>query len=253
MKLPFHLLTSLMICCVALSDSFASGSAAADIQQSLSRAPAAELPARAASLVSSAPAKQRRGVASDVVTAALALSPGAAPAIAGAIAKASPDIAATAAGTAAANQPRQAVDIARAVVAAAPTRARQIVAAVCRAAPPQYREIASRAAQGSQKLTREILLGVAAALPELKPAIQRALAQTPANQLSTAKVLDEAKPVARTTASSTNTVASRTDVFKLGGTPIVGPPYVPYSGTTSNVTPSTSGTVPRGGRNYAAP
>jgi hypothetical protein len=94
---------------------------------------------------------------------------------------------------------------------------------------------------------REILDAVASALPNLKLPIQKALAAYAGNMPSVADTLALAantpqSPIIADTASSDTARG-----------PAVGPPFVPLTTTPVNVTPGTSGQVPTGGRNYAAP
>jgi hypothetical protein len=245
------LLSNLVLCALAL---FAFSSSAADavskpFQQALSATPMAELPAKAADLVKSARISDRVLMTAEVVEAALAVNPNTGPAIVAAIAKAVPDMAAIAAGKAAELQPGRAAEIARAAAAAAPSKASKIVAEVCRAAPPAYRTVAIALAQLAPAESIEILREVASVFPELKTGIDRALAASGTSAPSVASVLDSAKTAA---ANSPLPFASTGSGFPLRG-PAVAPPYLPGSGTSSNVTLSTSGTVPPGGRNYASP
>jgi len=229
----------------------------------LTAVPAAELPAKAADLVLGAKSRDREATTINVVKAAVGINPAAAPAIVGAIARAVPDVAPVAAGTAAAEQPRQASAIAKAAAAAAPAKAGKIVTAVCRAVPNQYRSIAVAVSQVVPGAGKEIVTAVGAAVPDLKPQITRALAGYSGNVVSVAGTLDQAATVARTTTTGGSVApvaATSADPVTLAGTPAplargpgVGPPYIPLSGTPTNVTSGSSGEVPDGGRNYAAP
>jgi hypothetical protein len=63
---------------------------------------------------------------------------------------------------------------------------------------------------------------------------------------------------ASTAAPAVPTVPALLTTPSLQGAPIargpaIGPPYQPLTSTPTNVTPGTSGEVPPGGRNYAAP
>jgi hypothetical protein len=239
-------------------------------REQLSRVSAAELPPKAADLIKSDRSRERTTTTINVVKAAVGINPAAAPAIVGGIARAVPDMAATAAGTAAAEQPKQASVITRAAVAAAPSKAGKIVIAVCRAVPNEYVAIAVAAAQAAPDSAKEIVQAVAAAIPELKASIEKALASyktLPSVQI----VLSDAAKIAPTLTSQQNTptasvpgatvaasgrTAASTAASASGSTargPSIGPPYIPLSGTPGNVTPSTSGDVPTGGRNYASP
>ena len=218
--------------------------------QVLTAVPAAELPAKAADLVSQAKPRDRQTTTIEVVKAAVGINPAAAPAVVGAIARAVPDMAAIAAGTAAAEQPKQANAIAKAAAAAAPAKAGKIVTAVCRAVPNEYRSIAVTVSQVTPSAGNEIVRGVAAAVPTLKPQIERTLAANGyASVVSVAGTLDQAATVVASAADPVTDVARAPMVRG----PAVGPPYIPLTGTPTNVTSGTSGEVPEGGRNYAQP
>jgi len=230
--------------------------------EALMTVPAAELPVRAADLVAHAKSRDREATTINVVKAALSVNPAAAPSVVAAIARAVPAMAPVAAATAAAEQPKQAAAIAKAAAAAAPSKARKIVAAVCRAVPNEYRSIAVAVSQAVPDDSKAILAAVADALPGLKPSIQSVLAGYGGNVPSVADTLDQAarsSPVA-SASPSVPTIASSPAIAGGGAVaaprargPAIGPPYIPLSTTPTNVTPGTSGQVPTGGRNYAAP
>lgn len=228
------------------------------IAQRLAAVPVAELPATAAELVRSARSSERAAVTCEVIREALARSPRAGCPIVAAVAKAVPKAAPVAAVTAALDQPRSAAELAQAAAAAAPSQAGNIVEAVCRAVKHDYRRIALAVASVVPNGGKEILGGVAAALPELEPGISAGLKQYGDNP-SVALMLDSVKPAPASgaLASVPNNAdlprALPTSPTPLGHGPLVVPPYVPLSGTVTNVSPSTSGVVPRGGRDYAAP
>ena len=215
------------------------------IKEALTQAPAAEIPARAADIVKSAKSRDRESVTAEVVRVALALNPGIAPAIVNAIAKAVPEMASIAAGTATQCQPKRAAEIVKAAAAAAPAKVDKIVSAVCGVVPGEYRYIALAAAQAVPGSVKEILRAVVAAIPELKPSINKVLLTYQGNPPSMVVVLDTARPAGK----------ESPDLFSspIVRGPTLAPPYIPPSQTSTNVTPSTSGTVPRGGRNYSAP
>jgi|ERR1035437_7994937 hypothetical protein len=227
----------------------------------LTAVPAAELPAKAADLVSQAKPRDRQAATVNVVKAAVGINPAAAPAIVGAIARAVPKMAAVAAGTAAAEQPKQASAIAKAAAAGAPSQAGAIVRAVCRAVPNEYRNIAIAVSQAVPGAGKEILNAVVSALPELKPSIEKVLAGYGGSVPSVAMALDQAATVSQAKAAygtAPSTVvrqpASSTPVgAPMARGPASGPPYIPLTTTPTNVTSGTSGEVPGGGRNYAAP
>jgi hypothetical protein len=234
--------------------------------EALAAAPAAEMPAKAADLVLHARNRERQATTVSVVRSAVAMNPGAAPAVVGAIARAVPDMASVAAGAAAALQPKQAAAIAKAAAAAAPSKAGKIVTAVCRAVPNEYRNIATAVAQAVPGAGKEIVNAVAAALPGLKPSINSALAGYGGNVVSVADTLDRAKvsPASLTPVGAVSPTGPTVPTAPLLSTPslqgapmargpAIGPPYQPLTSTPTNVTPGTSGEVPPGGRNYAAP
>jgi hypothetical protein len=228
------------------------------LTKTLSSVPAAELPVKCAELVRAAKSRDRGFTTVSVVKTAATLNPAAAPAIVAAVAKGYPDMASIAAGAAAEVQPGQAADIARAAAAAAPSKAAKIAVSVCRAVPISYRNIAVASAQGAPGSGQDILRSIASAFPELKPGIDAALLGYGANPPSVAAVLDSVKPSASgATILSANQSpgspeAPATYTAPARG-PSLAPPFVPISTTPTNVNPSTSGTVPRGGRTYAAP
>ena len=220
--------------------------------QILTAAPAAELPAKAADLVAQAKSRDRQTTTINVVKSAVGMNPAAAPAIVGAIARAVPDMAATAAGAAAAEQPKQAAAIAKAAAAAAPSKAGKIVVAVCRAVPNQYRNIAVAVSEAVPGSSKEIVTAVGAALPELKPGIEQTLAGYGGNIASVAGTLDQAATVSPVTTVGLAPMSAGAPPPMARG-PAIGPPYIPLTGTPTNVTTGTGGDVPPGGRNYAQP
>lgn len=219
-------------------------------QESLARVSAAELPAKAASLVQATKARNRGFVTADVVKAAVAADPATAPAVVGAIARALPDMASIAAGTAAEQQPAQAAELTKAAAAAAPTRVGKIVVSVCRVAPKDYRAIALAASTAVPGSNKEILKAVAWLFPELKQGIEAALLGSGDTQPSVAAVLDQVQPAL--TAASAGAPGMASGTVGVRG-PTVQPPYVSYSGSGGSITPGNSGRVPHGQRNYAQP
>jgi hypothetical protein len=160
----------------------------------LSAATSAELPGKAADLVSQATAKERLQTTIDVVNAAIPLNPAAARAIVGSIAHSSPEMAATAAATAAALLPDQAATIASVAAAAAPGQAAKIVEAVCLVAPQNYKEIAEAVAEIVPGSAKEILTAVATAVPSLKNSINQILIADNGSVASVNDVLAQATP-----------------------------------------------------------
>jgi hypothetical protein len=246
----------LSVALLAGGGSFANDAPKANsFNQALAAVPAAELPAKAADLILHSRSRERQATTVNVVKSAVGMNPAAAPAIVGAIARAVPDMASVAAGAAAAEQPKQAAAIAKAAAAAAPSKAGKIVAAVCRAVPNEYRNIAAAVAQVVPGAGKEIVNAVAAALPGLKPAIESTLAGYGGNVMSVTDTLDRAAMVPPASVASGAAVPA---IPPLGGVPMargagVGPPYHNLTTTPTNVTSGTSGEVPTGGRNYAAP
>ncbi len=227
----------------------------------LSAVPAAELPAKAADVVLQAKPADREATTVQVVKAAVAINPAAAPAIVGAVARAVPEMASVAAGAVAAEQPKQARAIAKAAAAAAPAHAAPVVEAVCRAVPKQYQAVAIAVSQAVPSANKEIVKAVGLALPEMKPSLERALAASGGNVVSVGQTLTQAAQIAPSGSASGPASAiannaptsSRLPGGVLSGGPVVGPPYIPLTDTPTNVSPGTSGEVPTGGRNYAAP
>jgi hypothetical protein len=203
-------------------------------KQTLSSIAAPEMPAKAAELVKKAKARDWGVTTVDVVKSAVQINPAAAPTVVGAVSRAVPEMAPVAASTAAAEQPKQAVAIAKAAAAAAPSKAGKIAAAVCRVVPAEYRSIAVAVAEAAPGSNREVLNAVAAALPELKSGIESALAG-----------VNGAPPVAATLDVAANSATAKG--------PVIRPPYMPITAPPVGVTPSTSGQVPTGGRDYAKP
>ena len=232
------------------------------LQQALITVPPAEMPGKAAELVKGAKARERGTFMVNVVRVAVGLNPAGTPTIVSAIAKSVPDMASIAAGVAAELQPKQASDIARAAIAAAPGKVGKIVAAVCRAVPQDYKRVALAAAQIAPSAGKEILQALETAIPELKAGIEKAQAGSGNNAPSVVAVVGSLPPLH---GSSVSRLGSDSFPASVAGPvlgsgppleargPLLAPPFVPLSGTSTNVNPATSGNVPRGGRDYAAP
>jgi len=224
----------------------------AAVREALIRAPAAEMPACAAALVKATKSRDRGQATVNAVHAALEINPSLAPAVVAAIAKSVPDMASIAAGTAAELEPKLATAIAKAAAVAAPSRAGRIVIAVCRAAPQEYRSVALAVAQAVPGSDREVLEAVSSTFPSLKTGIETALAGNASAPVAAATVLDSSRP--STPPALMPTTPTTGPVAGPGPRgPAIAPPLVPLSSTGTNVNPSTSDPVPRGGRNYAAP
>jgi hypothetical protein len=205
-----------------------------------------ELPAQTAAFVKAAPKTQQQTTTVAAVRTAVTRNPAAAATIVGTVASSVPDVAPIAAGTAAAAQPGQAAIIAQAAAAAAPAQASRIAAAVCRAVPDGYRNIAVAVAKAVPGSEKEVLQAVASVMPSLKPGIEKALATS--GKISVAGVLDSA---ANTKAMARADSAVSAPDAATG--PVMGPPYVPLSGTPINTDPANSTPVPPGGRDYTKP
>ena len=217
----------------------------------LSTATAAELPTKAAQLISQANIKAQKQTTVEVVKAAVGLNPAAAPAIIGSIAQKMPGMAATAAATAVALVPNQVVILARAAAAAAPAKAGAIVEAVCRVLPADYQKVAATVAEVVPGAGQEILAGVAAAIPELKDIINQTLASYNGAIPSVSTLLAQ---VAQAAGAASTTALTGGSTPSLPRGPSVGPPALPPSGTPTLLTPGAGGQIPTGGpRGYDAP
>ena len=219
----------------------------ATLKAAFNKVPAVDVPAKAADIVAQAKDSERDMTAMNVVKVALQKSPTIAPAIVGAIAKQSPETAPVVAATAATLQPKQVKLIAQAAAAAAPQKAGEIAEAVAKALPAEYRDIALSVSQGAPKSTKEILAGVSAAVPGIRAPIDQAIS-TLGGKATVAAVMDRVSPVTTTPVATVTPIVA--PVPTRGPSP--GPPYVPFSGSPNNVPPN-GGTVPTGGRTYAAP
>jgi hypothetical protein len=219
----------------------------------LSKATAAELPAKSAELVLNASARERAQTTMDAVKAAVPLNPAAAPAIVGSIAQACPDMAAIAAATAITMVPDQAAAIASAAAAAVPAKAGKIVEAMCHVLPAQYQKIANAVAEAVPGAGKDILTGVSAAIPALKDPIKQVLLGYNGNVPSVSSVLDQVKSTTQLTAATTLPLNQTTMNSPILADPVSGPPYVPNPPHYNNLNPGSGNQVPVGGRNYASP
>ena len=254
---------------VAIAATLAIGAAAADntlpspAMGVLSTATSAELPAKAAELVTQAAgAKNLKQITIDVVKAAVGLNPAAAPAIVGSIAQASPAMAGTASATAVALVPNQAVFIARAAAAACPAKAGEIVAAICGVFPADYQQVAEAVAEVVPGAAKEILAAISSAIPSLKHPIDQTLASYQGSIPSVSMVLSQVaqtQSLAATLATASaplggSAPVSPTPPVSLPRGPSGAPPFVSISGTPTIIVPSSGGTVPSGGpRGYSGP
>jgi hypothetical protein len=133
-----------------------------------------ELPAKAAELVSKAPAQEQKATAVAVVRAAVQKSRVSAPFIVSAVAKAVPTVAAVAAATAVSLEPKQAGLISKAATAAAPSRAGEIVLAMCKQVPGAFRIVAIGASEAAPAANQNILNAVSEAIPSIKMFVEEA-------------------------------------------------------------------------------
>lgn len=218
----------------------------------LSSTVSAELPAKAADLVSKADAKNRQQATISVVKAAVGLNPAAAAALVGTISQASPDMASVAAATAVALVPGQVEAIARAAAAAAPKQSGDIVQAICRVLPAACEKVADAVAEVAPGAGKDILAGVVLAVPSLKTPVDLALQQSSGKVVSVPEILHAALS-ASLASQPGGAVGSAGLITPSGIIPTGGAPYVPPSGSPANLDPGSGGTVPTGGRGYASP
>ena len=224
--------------------------ASAALQESFAEISRVELPAKAAHLVQCAKSAERSELTRSVVQAAGRVSVAVVPAVVGAISKTVPEMAVLAASEAAREQPAQAWAIARAAAAGAPAQTRAIVLAICRAVPGASAKIAlevEHAVPNSGSHLRE-----APSIPGIRNA---SLTNSEPGWASPFKSTIPAPGIARTFPEPEQVRRGYRTAHRdpLARGPINGPPFVPRPGTVTTITPSTSGTVPTGGRNYARP
>ena len=210
-----------------------------------SEVPRIELPGKAAQLVMAALECDRATATTNIVRAVYRVSPGIVASVVEAISKAVPAISETAAAAAAQEQPERAAVFAKIAARVAPDRAAHIVRAVCTVVPDQYRSIAESVNGVVPGSTPQILDTLEALFPRLRDPVQRTLARS------------NATPPIRVILDSAASQVSRGPLEPIKNGPqirgSIGPPFVPFPGTITNITTSTSGTVPTGGRNYATP
>lgn len=221
---------------------------------SLSAATAAEMPAKAAELVSKADAKNLKKTTIDVVRAAVGLNPAAAPLIVGSIAQTTPTMAATAVATAVSLVPNQVVALTRAAAAAAPSKAGEIVAAACRELPAKYKEVAEAVAEVVPGAGKEILTAISTSIPALQDSINKILASSKGSVPSMTIMLNEIRPSAEVPMSLAALPQQGTVVSPTLAPPIINPPYVPPPTSHTNLDAGSGGIVPTNGRNsYVEP
>ena len=194
------------------------------LKKELRAAPAVEMPAKAAQLVSHAKADEREKTAENVVAAAFIVRPVALVAVVAAIARDNPAVAPAAAAQAAALQPKQAAVIARAAAGAAPSETSKIVAAICKVVPAEY---------------IRVVAGVVQAVPT-------------ANREQLWLAVTEAVPAVKSTVSGSSSVGATT-FFAALPPPVEGPPYWPLPSTNTLTRTNTVAVPPGGGRDYSGP
>lgn len=229
-----------------------------------------ELPARTASVVTAAPAAERSVVASDAVTAALAVNASSGPLVVGSVSRANPDAAASAAVAAAKAQPKQVARVTKAAVGGAPDQVETIVASLIKAQPASFFAVGVSAAEVAPKSGDAILGAISSASPALKTLIKRANPElTPAKDVATvAAILKRADTLvaslSKSTKSSADTIlageitpemASKlpTSMGPLAASvPTVGPPYTPGSASPGEISTANTFNAPAGYR-YSSP
>lgn len=217
----------------------------------LSQVKAPELAVRCGDIVSNVTTEQRDAVTVDVVAASAKTNPAALSSVVGAIAQAHPEVAALAAATAVSHQPKQTSQIVRAAVSAAPEQTGAIVYAVCVRNPGSYRMVAALSEQLVPQQKAAILEAVNAAMPEQRPFIEQAQANSSGSQ-SAAAIISDASQLSAQSGLTSDTLASA-NTSNLRG-PTVGPPYKPLNyATPGNSDPGDTSEVPEDDRDGSAP
>jgi hypothetical protein len=213
---------------------------------------------------------QKQADAADAVTAAIALNSSAAPMIVGSVAKASPASAATAAAAALRAQPKSVGVITKAAVSAAPSEVSAIVTELCKVQPAAFYRIALAAAEAAPKSSDAIVPAITAALPALKPLVERAQSdfQKSGQTASLAlllkhtenlvlavsrdqRVTADALLVGETDVTMTAKMASTT--AGLPPPPVQGTPFVAGGGAPGEIPGSSTTEVSFTNRVYSAP
>ena len=215
-----------------------------EVEAQLRAFPAAELPAKAATMVKYSKPPERTVMATKVVRAALRINPAAAPPVIGAVVRAVPEVAPLSVQAAVLGQPAQLEDIISAAVLVVPDRAGQIILAVCRVQPGEYRLAAITAARLAPSAAREILNAVGEARPELKPHIDKEMAACTGRIPSAASCLDRAEAARSRAVAALNEKNEALDPRGLSSDN--------SPGTSKDKPPHGNGKPP-GGRNYARP
>ena len=163
---------------------YAANNSAGESPAPLGSVRTAELPREVARLVGNEKGNGRAERAVAIVRHAVEVNRAAAPAIVGAAARVAPDLAAQFSAAAVTVEPKLAAGIARAAAAAAPSYAGEIAAAVVKIHPVLYAQVAYEIAYAVSNQDQQIVNGVVAGLPNLKPftgsaTVTELLASTP--------------------------------------------------------------------------
>ena len=221
------------------------------LRTSLSRSPIAEVPAKAAELVSQAKAADRDAVAVEVVKLVVRAHPTMTVATVGLISARCPESAGTAAAAAAKLQPKQATLIAKAAAAAAPAQAGAIVQAVGRVVSNRS-EVALAVSEAAPDATLEILNSLKEIMPSLKASIDAVIASFNGSVPSVAAVYYRVNSAATGSLAGNSPTVPTSAGSGLRG-PTITAPYVPLVTTPAYVPPGSGTVVSPGGRDYAAP
>jgi hypothetical protein len=161
------------LCATAPTTYALSHSQTVAIKQSVATAPVAELPARAAQIVTDAKDTEKEEVALLTVKEAIARRPATAAAIVAAISKAAPEVTVAVASEAARLSGEQAPEIARAAATAVPAQAHKIAAAVAQAAPKSALKVTRVVAWTVPEQTVGIVENVVSTVPQAKSQIEQ--------------------------------------------------------------------------------
>jgi hypothetical protein len=234
-------------------------------RKALRDAPVAELPAKAAALLSQASGEDLIPSAVNILSAAHAVRPAATVAVVGALARQAPDAApalAVRAVTLSKKPGAEFVDqVAAAAAAGAPQQAAAIVEALCKVAPQHYAVVATAVAAVVPQSRDQVLAAVTRALPGLQPFVEQARSRL-GTEASLAAVLHEANVMLTATANAAKT---KPEILLAGGNsgglgapvppPTYGPPFTPLPpGEVTEITRSTTRVAKPGqGRDYSTP
>jgi len=230
----------------------------------LRQAPAAELPARAARLLTSVAEEDLAASAANVVAAAHAVRPAATVAVVGAVVRQVPAAAPAVAVKAVTLQGKPKAEwvdqVAAAAAAAAPKQAAAIVEALCKAVPQHYVVVASAVAAAVPQARDEILAALTRALPGLQPFVDQARSRL-GPEATVAALLQHANTMVTAAAQAART---KPELVLAGGPgtgsgpvppPTYGPPFTPLPpGDVTTITRSTTRVAKPGeGRDYSTP